>query len=490
MTLSLKPFDIPALEIKQLLDDNAGGRPSRQIDYIAGYLSTYLGAKSAIVETDYVDRHYVEEYSAHYARLLHPPPKASTRLHFFQTRLTEAALDDALQADSAESMETLLQGAYLGFVVLRPLPDTPVGRTILAVPSSEGANRQYSPAWGRHLVHLFGVELTIRGLPFQQQDVAVGACATTALWSMLAGCVRRDGGRTPTPGQVRQAASRRHRGLGPGLDKQQIADAIHAFGRRPVTFKTLAGADNFSMHLQCYLRSALPILLEVKLPDGEHHAMVVAGFRGPDDDEPAGPLCWQTGAVTLRMPGMTRIYAHDDNHGPYERFTIRDSDAEDENPVLVSVDRDGLPIHLRGEIQAGTVALYPKVRLTAAALLRFAAEWWPIIEKATAGATQFECSFELGGRYLESLYATTLTRAQRRRLMSDVQMSRYVGVVQFFVADDRDRVPLADLVYDTSDIDRDDRALEPLLAVVPFVDALRAPFEHELKTRRADCALL
>ena len=68
--------------------------------------------------------------------------------------------------------------------------------------------RAYIPSEGGHPVHLMGLELEARGLPFQQQEQAVGACATTAIWSALSRVARADGNRAPTPFSVTQAPVR------------------------------------------------------------------------------------------------------------------------------------------------------------------------------------------------------------------------------------------------------------------------------------------
>lgn len=451
-----------------------------QIHYLAGYLIHYLNAKSAIIEREYIDRHFLGEYIAHYASLLRPPPTPrSTRVHFFSDVIESEDIDRHLEAGDGEAMERWLQQSYLGFVVLRPLAQAPVGRTILAR-ATDLDSRCFAPASGRHRVHLFGCELVVEGLPFQQQDEAVGACATTAVWSMLAGCVRRDGGRPPTPLQVREAAERHERTLLPGLNIQQIANAIRAFDRRPVQFYAVEGRDHFMMQLRCYLKSGLPVLLHVNRGGKEPHAIVATGFRDGDDDLPAGDLVFNSAKTVIHTKGMARIYAHDDNDGPYGRFIV-DVPAPGENPILhdVAYSKNGEPIRdPRGTLEKGIVALYPKVRLSAVSLLEVAAKWCRLITTVCGesisehGSLRVECRFELNGTYLRELHEAPIDLERKRRLLTST-LSRYVGLVHFTLND----LPVLDLLCDTTDIDRRD----PVLIAVPFDDRVKQVAEERLK---------
>ncbi len=104
-------------------------------------------------------------------------------------------------AEKRDKIQGDLDDAYIGFMTVRPIPSAPIGRTILR-PYKDKPTRSYIPSEGGHPVHILGFELQARELPFQQQEQAVGACATTALWSAMSRVVRADGGRAPTPYSV------------------------------------------------------------------------------------------------------------------------------------------------------------------------------------------------------------------------------------------------------------------------------------------------
>jgi hypothetical protein len=176
---------------------------------LAGYLGANgLSVQTMVVESPYVDRHYIEEYSRYYASSFRPPPPATVRIHCFAEPWTDEQLDSAVTAvaggdEQREALQNRLQASYRGYVVVRPLPYAPIGRSVLAV-YSDKPSRQFTTQ--PHRVHLLGLELVVDGVPFQQQEVAVGACATTAMWSALAVVSRSTGSRGPTPYQITEAA--------------------------------------------------------------------------------------------------------------------------------------------------------------------------------------------------------------------------------------------------------------------------------------------
>jgi hypothetical protein len=129
-------------------------------------------------------------------------------------------------------------------------------------------------------VHLLGLELRARGLPFQQQEQPVGACATTALWSALSRVVRADGGRAPTPHSVTQAATRHYledRALPAvsGLELAQLTAAIRELGYSPYVLKPRSEYATFVLSLKCYLRSEIPAVLVLQDSQGEYHGRCV-----------------------------------------------------------------------------------------------------------------------------------------------------------------------------------------------------------------------
>jgi hypothetical protein len=126
------------------------------------------GASTAVIETRYLDEDYRSEYSAFFSKTFAEIPDTTHRIHFFVRELEPAQLWD-LPDDHG----------YVGFVVVRPSQLGRVGRTMLKPPPDlEDQVRTAVTS----TVNFFGQRLTVRGVPFAQQDTQFGRCAHVAAW--------------------------------------------------------------------------------------------------------------------------------------------------------------------------------------------------------------------------------------------------------------------------------------------------------------------
>lgn len=444
-----------------------------QVRYLGSYLAhEEVRARTILVEAPYVDRHYLEEYSHYYATTLRPPPPKATRLHFFRSDLT-CALFAELTARAADGRFSEvcgeLSGHYLGFTVVRPLPDAPLGRTVLA--TFNPTDRYYTLPPHPYRVHLCGLKLSISGVPFQQQEQAVGACATTAIWSALAQVMRHDGGRAPTPFAVTDAATRhwvsdRIFPAASGLKNEQILEAIRQFGYAPLFFEPKLKTELFALAVRCYLRSGIPVILKIHYEGrDEAHAVTVVGFR-----EEAPLLHYQAKeglSYTLNSQGLQRLYIHDDRLGPYARAEWRVCEAGFIRVRFQPGEPDFEEFEEEALVEAAMVPLYPKIRLSAQDLVGFAGELLPmfraIVGPASRDRLRIDLRFCLAGDCLEFLYKSTLPAARLAAFSREAVLSRYVGLITFFVEDQ----VVAYILCDSTDMHRAAPSAAPLLAIIP-----------------------
>ena len=134
-----------------------------------------------------------------------------------------------------------LQAWYLGFSVIRPLPESPIGRTVLPAISPRAPSETESSfaTIRRHNVHLAGFSLHVDGVPFQSQDQGVSACATTALWSALDCVAATEEITVSSPASITESATRYPLQEGrpfpnEGLTVRQICEAIRTAGFSPL----------------------------------------------------------------------------------------------------------------------------------------------------------------------------------------------------------------------------------------------------------------
>jgi len=132
-----------------------------------------------------------------YGPVQHNP---AARLHFFRQAFDEAAFIAILALDTEPLTPEWLQVAYIGFVVVKPLPFTAIGRTCLSTFPVDG-QRLY-PITRSYDVDLFGLHITVESLVYQEQDSVAAACATSALWSAFNATGKRFQHHIPSPVEI------------------------------------------------------------------------------------------------------------------------------------------------------------------------------------------------------------------------------------------------------------------------------------------------
>ena len=138
-----------------------------------------MGCRTVVIENRYVDADYRSDFAAFWSRQFVVPSPFTRRVHFFRSEFAAETLPD-LPADPQ----------YMGYSVVRPSPhlDGHVGRTVLAAPDRP---ENLVLAAIEDEVSLFGNRLTVRGVPFVEQDGEFLRCAHAAIWVCHYTAVRR-----------------------------------------------------------------------------------------------------------------------------------------------------------------------------------------------------------------------------------------------------------------------------------------------------------
>lgn len=89
--------------------------------YLEEYF-TYIDARTIVLETDYTDRDFLEDFAGYYVRCFKDYPRRCARLHFFDIAFDETDFSTLLAAEATSLTTEQLQSAYLGFLVIKPLP--------------------------------------------------------------------------------------------------------------------------------------------------------------------------------------------------------------------------------------------------------------------------------------------------------------------------------------------------------------------------------
>jgi hypothetical protein len=460
-SITVVPFK-PQDFARRIAEASDAGTAVDQVRYLARYCS-WLGAKTVVIENHYIDRHYLDEFAFYYCRSLSPPPNHVQRFHVFNAAFDDSDLRRRMKeiAKGGPSIQGgAIEDAYRGFVSIRPIAAVPVGRTILA--RLDDGNHRDLWATGTHEVHLANLKLKVDGLAFQQQDLAVGACATAALWSALSRVTRMEHMRAPTPAEVSEAAGRHLLAGGRvvpaagGLTVQQLCESVRSCGFAPEYVRAERN-EIFVATLHAYLRSGIPAVLHLRRrDDGQEvgHAVAAVGFL---TRSVADPLLDST--VGLRSARIDKLYVHDDRLGPYARAFLKAmpaSAAWRESLVLrIEVDRgrQSSPIE-DWAIVAAVVPVYPKIRLSVRNLLSLAEATAKPLEGSLRSVRGQRLSTEFfysrSGEYLRGLGGAVDSNRAVAGLM-EVSLPRWCGVVRWYI----NETPLVDFVYDSTDILRD-----------------------------------
>lgn len=305
------------------------GLSSRQIDSIFEYLQgASIQVRTMVVERDYVDADYLDDFASFYAYCFPPYARHCKRLHFFRESFTADEIDAILAGNSEEALSKL-KHSYAGFIVARPLPEAIIGRTVLRRKRRSDDGVQFYPITRRYTPNFFGIKLSVRGLAFEEQDTTVAACATVALWSAFHKTQQLYSTPLPRPAAITRAANvvRSHWRAFPsshGLDPVQMSEAIRAVGLEAEHFR-VGPKVPFASLVYAYLAAEIPVVLSgyVERTKGlGFHAVTVTGYS------------WSKGAIQFpekatnlvrSRPGqhIDRLFVHDDNVGPFTELLIR-----------------------------------------------------------------------------------------------------------------------------------------------------------------------
>ena len=484
----------------------SASRESTQINYLLCYLDD-LGALTVIEEQNYFDRDYLAEFSAFYSVSSKGYENICRRLHFFSKEINRTQLKGA--AGGSKRQFDKLQNHYLGFIVVRPIPASPLGRTVLAWYPEQDKN-QHTPRVRNpsrdYKVHIAGIELTVNGLAWQQQDTGVGACATVSLWSMLHSSAFDDHHSIPTTADITRDAHSKH-SFGSrvfpskSLNFFQVCDAIKEQQLAPliiegdvkskVNGRTLGfSRERFSSTCASYIRSGYPVLLSGNLitQGNPGHAICLVGFRSCVP-QPAAP-----NTPSLAESSIEYVYLHDDNLGPNVRFKINTFIAE-KNCEIATLTADApVPVNKQRSIPCPTtnypdfsptqliVAAHSDIRTDPDTLhkagllnathisnvLNFLAikKVQPKYE-LTVSSRFTKLATYLGEEMLARLEGKPKVLASvRLALCENVDpMSLHIGVVRIGLDDS---TPLVDIIYDTTDSDRN----HPVFCYVAYSDKI------------------
>lgn len=344
------------------------------------YFSDYLGvngldAKTIVIEEEYISKDFLHDYTSYYALCFEKYPKFCNRVHFFSENVSNEEFRTIILS-KVEDHESFWE-SYLGFIVVKPIPVTVIGYTVLKTYKSGCSSFDARHFWGmrEYVVNLFGNQLKLQSLAFQEQDSVVSACATTAIWSMLNKASVDFHTILKSPSQITRDADNMSTDgsrLFPnkGLNLLQICQAIFNSGlvsevKQPdCSFNDSNERGVINVISNLYLKKILnvysaigiPLILVIRVPNGNQHglhAITVSGYHqsSPRFIAPKEEVSWLASNID-------KFYAHDDQWGAFARISFN-GDFEINTPWSdISLLKE--PSQVLNVI----VPIYPKIRIS------------------------------------------------------------------------------------------------------------------------------
>ena len=363
-------------------------RQKRQINYINNYLLNWETQKNqdkpsnlrVIVEHAYIDQHYLDDYSQYFIRCFKQYPRDCVRIHFFENQSIDSLkLRVILSSGLTEKRRKRLNKDYLGFVVIRPIPNTFIAKACLR--SYEHlSNQTDSPLITRKChANIYGIPLEVQSVAFQEQDRVLSACATSALWSFYHAHKCISSHNRPSAITITKSAYPEDSGMDAqfpngGLTAEMMCRSIRAHGLEPRLFvrdirhpqphrncpsillrltryfrnaskhifrPTIdIGYATIVEHIYAYCSGDQPLMMGIDVStDGKKqgdHAVTVLGFGLNELPQHTNPTC----RLKLKAHRITKLYIHDDRTGPYARLEFANNQWKlgIDNPIANDVE--------------------------------------------------------------------------------------------------------------------------------------------------------
>ena len=427
-----------------------------QAEYLQVYLKE-IGCQTVVVENHYIDRVFMHDAMVYYVRSLRSYPNFTKRVHFFKQQFDHAHWHKMIrQAGKGKhsEIEQELQAGYLGFSVVRPLLDSPIGRTVLPAPLSSTPSQTKSSftTIRRHNVHLAGFSLHVKGVPFQSQDQGVSACATTALWSALDYVSVTEEITVSSPASITESATRYPLQEGrpfpnEGLTVRQICEATRAAGFSPIVIRGKSFTDD-AIQIFSYARSGFAPVLALLPLDAKSagHAVCCVGLREGQTTPQADTAYMFREASS----GLQGLYIHDDRLGAYAFAGLSSyTDQKSGNiRTCVSIEwPDAKPVD-QWFLHAIVVPVPQKLRLALSRLRKTGIYVAEVMgEILSDRRITLDCHFEHSCNYVKRIYEFDLSSDGLYRAVCCTALSRYIGLIEIT----RPEGPILDVIVDSTE---------------------------------------
>lgn len=243
---------------------------------------------SILLERKYLESDYLSDFEDYYGSCFSSYSRKCIRIHFFKeayTNKTFSSLSNEEQGGVAEQ--------YLGYIVIKPLPEFFIGKSCLNLKVVEIPDSKKMTVAYKHCVHLYGMRISIVGVPFVEQDNITSACSSSSLWVMLkALCKDAFNHFVPSPSKITKIAKNANANAiiqypyNQGLNMDQMANVLSNMGYGHRIFKAEGITTS---NIKIFIKAGFPIILGLNISRSSgiqvgNHAVCIIGYREQDGE--------------------------------------------------------------------------------------------------------------------------------------------------------------------------------------------------------------
>jgi hypothetical protein len=238
---------------------------------LSEFLKDFRENISLIVETEYVDKVYRDSYYCYYSTKFKLPERECIRISLFDI--------DNMQPQHLDDVENLtkIAATYLGFIVVRPTVNNPIGRNIISPDSLIHKNIKVCLTTARSSV--FGFKLSVSGFPHSSQDTETMTCAETAIWSLMEYFGNKYPEYKPVlPSTILKTLENRsyiRQVPSQGLIYEDISYVLKKQGFGTIIY--WKEETNFQKIFSCYIESGIPVVAAISNRKDIYHALLCIG---------------------------------------------------------------------------------------------------------------------------------------------------------------------------------------------------------------------
>lgn len=491
MAYSVSPFksisdSISRCENSEYYGNGYDVHESDRFKYLDEYLKK-IEVRTVIIEHEYVDRNFIDDYCGYYARSFRDYPKKCVRLLLFSSVFDDDYLKAAVSAKDNERRDSI-SNSFLGYIVLRPIPGAHLGKVCIATYPNEAGKLRTFPLCKPYHAHFMGMTLTVDSVAFQEQDNVISACATSALWTAFH-CIKSNVlADVPSPFKITDIAKQvfvesiPENVIDKGLMPPQMAAVISECGLSPL----LSGYVSKSMLkaiVRAYMNVGLPVIIGITLahedesfynenPSGYiigNHAVTINGYRFSENIIPPAFSDNNPLRISQQDPDLDlfllssridKFYSHDDQIGPF-------SSMEDRSEYWQRLEtRWNFYRNQSDKVDASInvilIPCIPKIRIRFALIINFIkrcnsifAGIWRHFGRNLVWDPKIFCVNDFKESIANRSLYPDLDDGLRLKLLSK-DLPRYMWVVDSFIDEDESLQPIITFIFDATDMDSSD----------------------------------